>query len=164
MCNFQPKLENFRITKTTLQTVDRSGLGNLTNLRHLMLDRNKIDWIFPDAFRDLPNLESVFLSNNKIEFLHSNLLSENTKLRSFWADYNRIERLEAGTFAKNTKIEWISLSHNQIKKIEFKFGQITSLLHVNLEKNFKNCNLKFNKEAESLEEFDARANELCNLY
>lgn len=155
LSNFYADLEILRVTKTQLRTVRHEGLRNLTKLRHLSLDSNKIDFILPNSFEDLVSLESLFISNNKLDFLHENLFLKNSKLKSLWFDYNKIEDLKANIFINNLNLELISFAHNRLKNIQVNFVDCLKLFHVNFESNFKNCNLKYDAFLKSKEEKNA---------
>lgn len=168
--NFYPDLESLRVAKTQLRTVRHEGLKNLTKLRHLSLDSNKIDFIFPNAFEDLTSLESLFISNNKVEFLHENLFTKNPKFRSLWVDYNKIEELKAGIFRNNPNLELISFAHNRLKNIQVNFEDFQKLFHANFERNLGSCSVKFDSFMKSeeergvaLKEFQEGVEEMCEI-
>lgn len=170
LSNFYPDLESLRVTKTRLRTIKHEGLRNLTKLRHLSLDSNKIDFILPKSFEDLASLESLFISNNKLDFLHENLFIKNSNFRSLWVDYNKIEELKAEIFINNPKLELISLAHNRLKNVQVNFVNLFKLFHVSFERNFENCNLKFDAFLKSeedknvgLREFQKGVEENCKM-
>lgn len=60
----------------------------MDNLKHLVLDRNKLNAINPSAVADLINLKNLYVEYNHLHSL--NFLKELKSLKSLFLAYNKI--------------------------------------------------------------------------
>lgn len=90
----------------------------LSKMRHLHLDRNKIDHIADDAFVDLVSLESLDLSNNRIFILGEHIFDSLKEVESIYLTSNRIEFLPHKIFGSLSRLEKINLNKNIVSEVD----------------------------------------------
>ena len=97
------------VSYARLTTLDKFALSNLTSLRYLRLDHNRIRYI-PDCVGDLHSLISLSCSNNQLIALPSNL-------------------------GKLQKLEMLDAHSNSLDNIPVTIWNCASLTHVNFTSN-----------------------------
>lgn len=105
-------------------------------LRVLTIDRNGLEFVYPDVFDSLSNLTSLSLDHNSIEILPSGVFSNLKRLTVLDLRNNNIERPWEATFSGLRSLRVLYLSDNRISRLPGKVFRVSSeLRHLFLDQN-----------------------------
>lgn len=160
-------LKHLSLNDNKLGAVNHTMFAGLVDLWSLYLDRNRIQAIEVGAFDDLKNLLHLSLNGNKINALDIHVFVGPGKLRQLELEYNPFESIDNFLYNLTTLTE-ISLEGNHlISDLDLmKFARLPRLRKLNLSGTAFNLD-KYNISAEysssSLEELFLANNNLTNI-
>ncbi|XP_073989903.1 uncharacterized protein isoform X2 [Rhodnius prolixus] len=103
------------------------GLSKMDNLKHLVLDRNKLNAINPSAVADLINLKNLYVEYNHLHSL--NFLKELKSLKSLFLAYNKILEYETlHNFTHVSKIKELTVYGNPMCRFNSHYIALLSCL------------------------------------
>ena len=138
-------LEILSLSNNLIIDLYENAFTNLSNLKQLYLDENKIESLNKNVFSSLKSLEILSICNNLIKDLDENVFSNLTKLKKLYLYENiikslnsrvfkcleslgvlslegcEIEDLDVNLLSCNQRLEYISVSCNKIKFIPLDF-------------------------------------------
>ena len=97
---FSNALDGIRLSRNKITTIQDGVFSNST-IRFLDLDHNLIDSISPHAFDNMTDLRNLNLNHNKIKIVYREWLQDKSKLQMDLG-YNQIEHLPSGFFSLTT--------------------------------------------------------------
>jgi Leucine-rich repeat (LRR) protein len=122
----------------TSNSFERRAFGFLPNLNDISFAENLIDALnFNDAFQfNLTNLKLLDFENNKISSIQKGFFSRFPSLIGLLLSYNNFGSLKKYYFCDLDNLKYLNLSNNQILTIEGKtFENLGSLVYLNLSDN-----------------------------
>ena len=108
------------------------NFGNLTNLKELCLNKNKIQTL-PNSFSKLTALKELELCNNNIKIFPKEI-EKLINLKSLYLSKNNIQILP-NNIRKLYNLEKLCLSYNNLTSLPEGIGQLSSLKTLNLSSN-----------------------------
>ncbi len=130
--NFACDLKNRRINSLD----GLLDIPEINECQRILLNRNRISSIQPDAFRGLSNLRFLLLNHNQITSIQAGLFQELTHLQKLDLSSNQITSIQPGTFRGLSNLKEISLANNQISSIQFgTFQGLANLRWFELDRN-----------------------------
>ena len=88
---------------------------NMTKLRLLALNNNRLHFVANGAFSELHDLDEIWLRNNKLVYIPRGLPDN---LRKLYMDSNRIRIIEDGLFPNTSHLDYLTVENNQINRIQ----------------------------------------------
>lgn len=133
---FDKKLSLLLMKLTDLEKIGEKAFSELTQLKVLSLNHNRIMEIHKNAFRDLVNVEKIELVNNSLNYLDPDIFESNVNLKLLLLYNNKIRQIPAALFSRNVNLETIQLQSNNITQVEkgFQLG-LTKLTRIDLNSN-----------------------------
>ena len=123
-----------RVTELRLNNAGLSGqlptsLGNLTELKILIMSRNSLTGELPETIGQLSQLEEMkFHIGNSIAGAIPESIGNLSNLKILWLDENQISGSIPSSIAGLASIEWLSFGNNPITgEIPVEIGQLTTL-------------------------------------
>lgn len=127
------KLEHLSIMKSNLIDIERNTFDNLTNLRCLILEGNRLN--STGSFESLIDLESLILAQNHLKTIEKNAFSSLKHLKTIDLSSNGLQTINSDSFPPS--IEEIHLQNNELNSLQLKF--VVELKHLH------ELNLDFNR-------------------
>ncbi|XP_038642661.1 uncharacterized protein LOC119958299 [Scyliorhinus canicula] len=129
-------LETLDLSSNSLTSVP--NFSNLTTLRILTLDHNKIPDLPEGAFDDLLALEELSLRGNTIRVIPAHIFDPLEELRNVFLSGNRIEKFPENSFLKTHNLDKFDISNNNLRTIPQDFV-ILSASYIHLYNNPWHC-------------------------
>ena len=111
------KLEILKLNRCSLRYLTSSCFKNLTNLRSIELEFNRLEKLPEDLFKYNTKLESILLSWNYLKILNKNQFSNLKELKELHLECNALSQINKDTFINLDKLELLFLSDNNIKHL-----------------------------------------------
>ena len=113
-----------------------ANMGNDTDLHHLDLSYNELNYLYDGSFSFLPNLKTMDFSHNKFSFFPTDFVRDLKQLDSLNLSHNLIKALAEEDFANFDMLRTLDLSHNEIDMVsDDAFQNSTQLQTINLSNN-----------------------------
>lgn len=109
-----PRLEKLSLFNSSLESINRDMLCELSCLKSLDLSYNKIKSLPDGVFADLVNLEELFLKGNHLSQVSQATFAGLVQLRTLDLSQNSLESLDPSTFEHLTNIEQVYLYHMKL--------------------------------------------------
>lgn len=97
IASFFPQLEELEISNSNLEWIEQENIKELTNLKTLNLEKNKLGILEEGLFDFHTKLETITIRDNKLNFVHEYIVHHLTNLRIF-----DIENTECATHIFNS--------------------------------------------------------------
>ena len=139
--NVPQELRNFGVRTMNIKRLDMSdydltnlpsSIGNLTQLRELVLTRNKLKSL-PSQIGNLRKLKYLDLSSNDLTKLPDSI-GNLTKLRELDLGVNQLTSLPE-SFSNLTQLKELDLNYNNLNSLPKEFGKLGNLTDLNLRDN-----------------------------
>ncbi len=112
-------LETLNMVSNGIQSIDDSAFSACcSGLKHLNLERNKIELISKPVFDSLSNLISLNLKENSLELIQDNSFSDMSRLQLLDLTRNNLKSLTESTFNGLSSLQTLLLSYNPLKSID----------------------------------------------
>lgn len=98
--------------------IETAAFNQLSNLRELRLDDNKLEYILADTLGNLSTLEELWLQVNNIAHIEVGSFSSMRNLKKLILHINSLRIIENGTFTGLNVLFTLSLRNNIIEVIE----------------------------------------------
>ncbi|KAI7791876.1 keratocan isoform X1 [Triplophysa rosa] len=118
-----------------IDVVSAEALSNVTQLRWINLNRNKITTVEADALKALPNLVHLYMEDNLLTSIPSPLPSNLEQLR---LSRNKISKIPPGVFSGMDHLTLLDLQSNKLQGdavTEVNLKGLSNLVQINLAKN-----------------------------
>lgn len=115
---FDKKITLVLMKNTDLEEVGENAFIELSELKTLSMNYNKIFKIHKNAFRDLVKMEKIEMVGNNIEILDADTFANNVNLKMALLYNNKLKVIQTQLFARNTLLELLQLQNNSISQIE----------------------------------------------
>jgi len=118
--SFLPNLLDFYVIDTNLTFLRRENFKSMEKLKSLRLVKNLIEELDEHVFSDLTDLKELFLNENRLKMLPSTFFSQLRRLERFSAEFNGFDSILSEKFfdkSKNLLSIWVN--HNYLKSIKF---------------------------------------------
>lgn len=109
-----PSVTDFRLGTNHIEHVTDTDLQNITNLKLLTLNNNRISSFAYRALRGLDNLEELWLSTNQLVYIPRGLP---TNLKKLNQEFNQVTELESRLFSEDSMLRSLILENNNIATI-----------------------------------------------
>ncbi|XP_067001059.2 chaoptin [Anabrus simplex] len=155
------QLRKLKLDNNKISIMEIGALNNMEHLVYLDLSNNQIDFIPSGIFSETPNLETIKLNNNYLSTLE--FVRSIKKVRFLYLSRNRVVTLTPRTFFPK-HVHTVDLSNNMINTIQpSTFLGINKLLHLNLQGN----NITFVPsnvfERTHVSDIDLKGNEISDI-
>lgn len=113
------KLETLILSGNQIVEINESVLfTDLSNLKILQLDNNKLKSIKPRIFQSLKLLERLDLDRNEIENIYTDSFVGLMSVKTLWLNNNKISSIKPRTFESMKQLERLYLHKNQLDEID----------------------------------------------
>lgn len=112
-----PQLEVLRIHDNQIDIIENDAFTNLTALKKVYADQNKLEYWNREWFGDSRALELVDFQFNKIRTIPRRAFELMPKLREIYFDYNEIRTIQADAFKGLEYLKYLGLRNNRLKDI-----------------------------------------------
>ncbi|XP_018410277.1 PREDICTED: toll-like receptor 13 [Nanorana parkeri] len=109
-----PYTQDLTISYNTINELPRDSFRNLTRLKYLQLDNNKLSILKPGAFSNLTVLNYLNLSYNNINSLSRGVFEGLEHLANLYLQQNSIAFLDLDVFVPLFSLKSLNLSENQL--------------------------------------------------
>lgn len=99
------------------QRINQGDFGDMTKIKTLTLDSNRIDHVDDGSFSDLVSLKALYLRKNKLSNLTSNLFLGLSNLTVLYLCDNNIQFIHDSAFQFLTGLEIVDLGDNDLQQI-----------------------------------------------
>ncbi len=117
-------INDLRLAENRIRKLKSRDFKSARKIRLLVLNKNEIEAVPPDAFSRLWQLHDLYIGGNRIQTLPRRLPSS---IHGFYANHNNISEIPAGVFGStDSRLEYLYLKNNSIVNIAryvFVFGQ-----------------------------------------
>lgn len=114
--HFEHAWKDLNLSENFLSSLPESGFEKVKVL-NLLLQRNKISYIHPKAFRGIRNLTMLDLSHNHIKDLPARVFEPIRELQSLALRYNQMEVVDNQTFVGATHLTELDLEGNDLTRV-----------------------------------------------
>ena len=111
------KLRGLFLDNNKIVSLHRNAFIGLNSLVHLHLQQNEIVGLFPNLFQELANLEYLFIDGNNIKMIGQQDFRGLDKLEILDIGYNKIVKIHSRGFKGLKNLGWLYLDHNNITTI-----------------------------------------------
>lgn len=125
---FDRKISTIFFSGTDLEVIGKKAFSELSFVKLLSLNSNKIKEIDKSAFTDMESLERIELNSNKIQKLDDDIFAANVNLKVILLSKNQLTVINAKLYSRNSNLETIDLKSNLISQIEKDFYRNLKLL------------------------------------
>jgi leucine-rich repeats and immunoglobulin-like domains protein 1/3 len=132
------QLENLNLSHNSIRSLPDKVFRDLTKLKKLELNSNKIEKIHKQTFFGLVCLQTLDISVNLLSNLSAFVFSELTSLKIVKLSQNKIQNVDKHAFNGLASVEEIFLNSNLIKQDNLHdetFLQLQNLSYLNLDYN-----------------------------
>ncbi|KAK7482648.1 hypothetical protein BaRGS_00026147 [Batillaria attramentaria] len=113
-CTMPASVSDFRLSDNKIRQINVSDFQNITGLRLLALNDNKLHFVANGAFTHLDKLDEIWLRNNQLVYIPRGLPDN---LRKLYMDSNMIREIEAGLFSNNSRLDYLNVENNKVMRI-----------------------------------------------
>ena len=116
------------------------AFGDLTNLRRLYLNGNRIERLSPELFYGLQSLQYLFLQYNLIREIQSGTFDPVPNLQLLFLNNNLLQTMPSGVFSSLTLLR-LNLRSNHFTSLPVSgvLDQLKSLIQIDLHDNPWDC-------------------------
>ena len=108
-------INDLRLSENKIKILKSHDFKSARKIRLLVLNKNEIEVVSPDAFARLWNLYDLYMSGNRIQNLPLKLPPS---LHGLYANHNNISGIPSGVFSgRDSNLEFLFLKNNSIKHI-----------------------------------------------
>lgn len=159
-------IANFKIADSEMSKIDNQVFGS-SNLKKLILERNKLGKLEEDSFIHCKSLEHLDLSDNNIDEVHLEVLKPLTDLKKLDLDNNGLTFIPEDFLKKNKELRHLSLAGNKLNQLPCNLlKNHFSLTSLNITSNSFTtipCHI-LSRQGEQLTSFDASDNLIHDRY
>ncbi|KAK4884741.1 hypothetical protein RN001_001012 [Aquatica leii] len=124
-------IRNLYLGTNSINAIENNTFSQLSDLRILSLEENKISSIYKDSFKGLTSMTSLILKKNLITNIPIGLFGDLGRLEMLDLSDNRLSSLSPNTFSGLISLTKLNISHNELKVFEdshlFPLGKLISL-------------------------------------
>jgi len=157
---------NFKIADSEMSKIDNQVFGS-SNLKKLILEKNKLGALEEDSFVHCKTLEHLDLSDNNIDEVHLEVLKPLVDLKKLDMDNNGLTFIPEDFLKRNRELRHLSLAGNKLTGLTCDLLKYHfSLTSLNItSNNFKTipCHL-ISRQGEQLTTFDTTNNQIHDRY
>ena len=108
-------INDLRLSENKIRALKSNDFKSARKIRLLVLNKNEIETVPPDAFARLWQLHELYIGGNRVKTLPQKLPSS---IHGFYANHNNISEVPSGVFGnKESQLEYLYLKNNSIKNI-----------------------------------------------
>ena len=156
-------INDLRLSENRIRVLKSHDFKSARKIRLLVLNKNEIEIVPPDAFSRLWQLHDLYLGANKMKKLPQKLPSS---IHGFYANHNNISEIPAGVFgSRDSQLEFLYLKNNSIENISREaFRVLKKVKSIDLSWNrIRNIEAFTFSDTRDLEVLDLSKNPLRNL-
>ncbi|KAJ8928186.1 hypothetical protein NQ314_019248 [Rhamnusium bicolor] len=113
-----PQLELLKLRHNEIRLIEDQSFYNLTNLKQIKLDNNKLEFWRREWFVNTTALEVMHFQFNKIKTIPKRAFVGFGKLRVIFFDNNDISEIQPDAFKEIRSLEYLGLGHNKLTVLE----------------------------------------------
>ena len=107
-------VDDLRLNNNRIREVNEHDFKDVSKIRLLVLNNNRIGFIHQKALSRLDDLYDLYVGKNQLY----EVPRVPNNIHAVYANYNNISKLREGTFTFSTRLEFIFLRYNQIEEVE----------------------------------------------
>ncbi|XP_046563026.1 leucine-rich repeat-containing protein egg-6-like [Haliotis rubra] len=128
-----PSVSDLRLGHNKIIEIRKRDLENITRLRMLTLNNNKINRVAFMAFSKLKNLQEIWLRDNNLIYIPRGLPDN---LKKLYMDSNKVVEIQRAQFANTSQLEYFTVEKNRVQTIEAgSLSRLRFLKYLNLQGN-----------------------------
>lgn len=128
-----PSVSDLRLGHNNIVEIRKRDLENITRLRMLTLNNNKINRVAFMAFSKLKNLQEIWLRDNDLIYIPRGLPDN---LKKLYMDSNNVVDIQKAQFANTSQLEYFTVEKNRVQTIEAgSLSKLRFLKYLNLQGN-----------------------------
>ena len=156
-------INDLRLSENKICVLKPNDFKSARKIRLLVLNKNEIETVPPDAFSRLLQLHDLYIGGNKMKSLPQKLPPS---IHGVYANHNNITEIPAGVFGnKESQLEYLYLKNNSIENIsQDAFRVLKKVKSIDLSWNrIKNIEAFTFSQTSDLEVLDLSKNPLRHL-
>jgi Leucine-rich repeat (LRR) protein len=129
-------LDNLDLTGLNLDRIDKLQFKQLSKLKSLTLNENKISLLDSSVFNNIINIERLWIASNELNYLSPDLFNGLVKL--YWLDLstNKLTSLDKTIFKSLDNLQDLNLAENYLQFLDKNlFNNLTKLTYLYLNGN-----------------------------
>ena len=111
---FGSRLEVLKVGHNRVRSLAKDSFRDLKRLKHLSLNSNHLEYVYPGAFKGMQALVFLDLANNLVQYLADGVFASLSSLRELKLQKNRLKMLWHETFRGLSALQHIDLSNNRL--------------------------------------------------
>ncbi|KAL2513429.1 LRR receptor-like serine/threonine-protein kinase FLS2 [Abeliophyllum distichum] len=140
--NLSTSLQEFYASGCNIEGTIPADVGNLSNLRYLLLDRNQLTGFIPSTIGKLKSLQLIDISINKLEGYIPAELCQLSNLGDMYLSDNMLNGSIPVCLGELKSLRYVHLGFNKLEStVPLKFWNLNDLLLLNLSYNNLSGNL-----------------------
>ena len=121
-------LRSLMVYSTTLKEIHSKNFVGMDDLEYLYLVQNQLKYLSSDSFVTLKRLKKINLGQNQLVALEQNLFVNNLQLDYIWLNKNKVTSIGSNLFKHLKKLNYVDLRNNVcVNRIYSDFEEIDEL-------------------------------------
>lgn len=134
--HFPDTLTEFRMDRNMIDRIEQKDMKNLSNLKTLWLDSNKISYIEDYSFQELTRLTELSLDDQRLVNITENMFYGLGKLNTLYLAHNQIQFISPKAFSQLKNLTELDLSNNKLESLNVEsFEGLIKLKNISLSNN-----------------------------